>query len=118
MKPQPPVELLPDGHEWRVITVEDWWPTRGYALQCRAGIGADFEMCGKPSVAASSTTLEGHTTVRRQGVPYCADHIGSIRWVDGDRVMQWRAVPLPGVAPVTYRERRRFPQRARKAVAV
>lgn len=92
MKPAPAAELLPTGHEWRVIAPDDWWPLAG--LKCRAGIDDEYAMCNEPSIASSSTTLDGRSTARSQGVPYCAEHIGSIRWIDGDRVMAWRAFPI------------------------
>lgn len=91
MKPPPPLTLLPPGHEWRVIVASDWHPLTGWQCVAASGEG-DWRRCGEPSVATCETTDIGTQSRHAHGETRCADHIGSIRWVDGDRVMQWRAV--------------------------
>lgn len=117
MKPQPPASLLPDGHEWHVIVAPDWraMPSgRRYICVFQRGFGSQ-DVCGEPAVAVCAMTLLGRPSNRTDigGEPFCDAHMGSIRWIDGDRVMQWRAIPLPGVAPVTYRARKLYPRRSR-----
>ena len=91
MKPAPPLTLLPAGREWRVIQAPDYRVMTGYMCNASDDEGG-WLRCGLPCVATRETTDTGRLTKNLYGEPRCERHLGSIRWVEGDRVMQWRAV--------------------------
>jgi hypothetical protein len=73
-------KYLPAGWTWHVVHRDDW--TVADRGPCWAETG-EHRRCGQRAVAAD---LNG-----RHPRGYCAQHLGWHRWVDGDRVMAWRA---------------------------
>ena len=70
------------------------------------GVGRDGDFCRQPAVIVK---------IHEGGIArfelLCTEHMGSHRWIDEGRVMQWRADP-----PWTYREETKVPHRSRKKV--
>lgn len=93
MKPQPPADLLLRNQQWTVVEPEDWRIADG---QC-----GDWD-CREPAVAAE---LLNHHRVRGdeepgpQWVRRCDQHLGTIRWRDGDAIKAWRADPTVDALP-------------------
>jgi hypothetical protein len=92
------MHLLPPGHEWVAVPASGWavvQPPR--KLKCLYGkTSGSVEPCLAAAVATCGTSDDGRAVKTPTG--RCIAHIGAIRWIDGDTVMQWRARSLAGAA--------------------
>lgn len=83
MKPSPPDHLLAGGQSWTVVEAP-WGLLPG---PFKERIGCSGYQCDMDAVIYS---LDDSRIIAEA---LCVEHLGMHRWIDGNKVMQWKADP-------------------------